>query len=121
MAGYPQAVENVVPAARTALEQKGWQGEQPVAKFGCTLDTHGAPAFRTDVAQILLASGRRALREVEPKAKLGQDQQLVADERRSPIARRRCRFNGTEQAFERLIDTQIRMPFGQRRRGQRTQ
>ena len=54
-----------------------------------------------DRDQIIVGAAHGAAVEVEAEPELGQQQQLVAHQRRAPSARRRRRFDRIEQAFER--------------------
>src|SRR5688572_2411152 len=118
MTGDPEAVENVVPVAGTAFEQEVRQAKQTVEIVGGTLRADGAAAPWTYITEVLAAPGGGALRQVEPEPELGQDQELVAYQRRDPVARGRCRLDRREQALERLVNTRITLPLRQSGRGQ---
>src|SRR3546814_14527344 len=59
--------------------------------------------------------------QVKRKAKLGQQQQFIADDRRSPAARAVGRFHGGQHGFQRIEEGGIGLALGQCRGGERRQ
>ena len=65
------------------------------------------------------SDGQLAQAEVEPEPELAQHQQLIAHQRRTPAACRRRGLYRREQPVERQVKRGIRLPLGERGRGQR--
>ena len=118
MAGEVEALRDLGPGCRAAFANE-WRQRQQLAGIGFRLGGADCAArLGADRDEIVVAPGDGAAVKIEAETKLGEQQQLVAHQRRAPAARRRCRLDRVQQPFKRLVKSGIRLAFGQRRRGQ---
>src|SRR6185437_10224429 len=107
MTGKRKALRDFLPGCAPSIADESGQREKLA---GIELGLRGTdcpPRFGTDRYQRIVRAGHRASFEIEPKAELRQDKQLIADQRRAPPAHRRRSLDRVEQAFERLVKPRI--------------
>ena len=89
MTGQGKAVEGFRPTGLATLHHKPGQGKQ-LANIGFGFRRgHCSAGARTDSDKIVVAAGNSTGFKIEAESELGEQQQLLSDQRRAPSAGRR--------------------------------